>query len=303
MNHAEYLAAHAPEQSLPNYGKSFSLAAKLLPKKNRFAVTELYAFCRAVDDIADETKDLEYARSRLNQLQTALGNRDKNDALAARYIGLVERHDLSISVAQRFIQSILADCNPVRIEHDEALIRYCFGVAGTVGLMMCPLLGVSSKTVYVNAAALGIGMQMTNIARDVIEDAGRARCYIPANYFTDQVDLEDIANADARAVEKIFPAIEQLLLDAEPWYQLGAEGFSTIPFGTRLSIRAASKLYHKIGDRILAMSVSDYAKQRVVTSKWQKFTAVVSAIKQPEIKLSASALAVVHSELQSLGIS
>jgi 15-cis-phytoene synthase len=302
MNHAEYLATHAPEQSLPSYGKSFSLAAKFLPKKNRFAVTELYAFCRAVDDIADESKDLVHARNRLNQLQAALNNQDKSDALAARYLGLVERQGLSVSVAQRFIQSVITDCSPVKIKNNDELIRYCFGVAGTVGLMMCPLLGVNSKTVYLNAAALGVGMQMTNIARDVIEDAARARCYIPKTYFIDQIDLKSIANADAREIEKIFPAIQELLRDAEPWYHCGAEGFYAIPFGTRQSIKAASKLYHKIGDRILAMSANDYAEQRVVTSKWQKFTAVVSATKKSEKKLPTSALAILHSELQSLGV-
>jgi 15-cis-phytoene synthase len=303
MNHAEYLATHAPEKSLPTYGKSFSIAAKLLPSKTRLAVSQLYAFCRAVDDIADESKDLQQARHRLNALSLALQDRTLNDPLATYYLALTDKHGLNPLAAKCFVESVATDCGPVCIQNEAELIRYCFGVAGTVGLMMCPLLGVNHKSAYFNAAALGIAMQMTNISRDVIEDAGRQRCYIPADTLPQDFNLTAVAHAEKKAIEQIFPAITKLIDNSEPWYKAGAEGFTAMPFATRQSIKAASRLYHKIGECILLLDARAYGKQRVVTSGFQKFSAIVSSTKKPPAKqLSQFALDILTAELTNLGI-
>ncbi|MGL6290807.1 MAG: phytoene/squalene synthase family protein, partial [Silanimonas sp.] len=126
------------------------------------------------------------------------------------------------------------------------LLRYAFGVAGTVGLMMHPLLGCRDADSRRPAVALGVAMQLTNIARDLREDLERGRCYVPSRWPMHAL-LLDPAVDDATRASAARAAALRLLALADPLYALAAQGFADIPLPRRWSIDAAARMYRAIG--------------------------------------------------------
>ena len=228
---------------LSRHGRTFRLAGGLLPRGHLDAAAELYVFCRAVDDLADEAPDPAAARAALLALRDEVGQGTARSPLAARFAAL--RADPRATTA--FIDTMLGDLAPVRIADEAELLRYAYGAAGTVGVLMCGVLGVRDPAAEPHAVDLGIAMQLTNIARDVVEDAARGRLYLPATWLPPGFGPPDIA-ANPQAV---FAAVRRLLSLADQRYRSAARGYRHLPPRTRLAIRVAGRLYEEIGRRIL----------------------------------------------------
>ena len=130
--------------------------------------------------------------------------------------------------------------------HDESeLDLYCYRAAGSVGLMMCYVLGASRPAAMRHAEALGMAMQMTNIARDVREDWQRGRCYLPRTWL-----VEDFDSARLPSHDRVQPAVQRLLKRADRYYELGLQGLTELPPDVRPAIWIAARLYQSIGERI-----------------------------------------------------
>ncbi len=232
---------------IARYGRTFRLAGRLLPAATFQDAAELYAFCRAVDDLADETRDPAAARNELTAIRRAILCGDQQNALAARFLALHQRQGASLRAAIALIDTVLLDLSPVRMADEVALLRYAYGVAGTVGLMMCAILGARDARAAPHAIDLGIAMQLTNIARDVAEDAAHGRLYLPAAWLPAGLAPEQIATAP----DLVFAAVQQLLDRASRRYRSAEVGIAYLPARVRPAIRAASRLYEEIGVRIL----------------------------------------------------
>lgn len=241
-------------------GKSFAWASRLLPGKRRDDVVRLYAFCRHLDDLADELPPPQ-AEARLDALMEDLQADRTQDPLLADFLELSARQRLPRDAALYLMQTLHRDCRPRRLHRDEQLLRYAYGVAGTVGLLISPLIGAADTAAAPFAVDLGIAMQLTNIARDVLEDAERGRRYLPlpaASPCTPEALV-----ADAPAARRIaWGAIQEILRLADRYYQSAESGMRRIPPPERLAILTAARVYRGIGGRIQALGAERYWRER-----------------------------------------
>ncbi len=259
---------------LSRYGRSFRLAGTLLSPTHLASAAQLYEFCRAIDDLADHATDTESARAELQAVRLAVLNGDTNHRLAAQFLGLAQHSHASQEVAAQLIETVLSDLEPVRVADEIGLIRYAYGVAGTVGLMMCSVLGVTERAAQPYAIDLGIAMQLTNIARDVVEDAARNRLYLPAAWLPAGF-LPTQVQDDPAAV---FAAVQRLLALADKYYASGVQGLGFLPYRASLAILAAKRLYQAIGQRILQLGPNYLTTGRCVVPTWQRWLLFMRAV-------------------------
>lgn len=247
MSEAATESAAGAVAVLARHGRSFRLAGRLLPRAALRDAAELYAFCRAVDDLADEAQDPAAARASLLALRRALLAGDAGHGLAAPFLALHARTGASLHAAVALTDAVLTDLGPVRVSDEAGLLRYAHGVAGTVGLMMCAVLGADAPAAEPHAIDLGIAMQLTNIARDVAEDAARDRLYLPAAWLPPGLGPEGLAGNP----EAAFSAVRRVLARADRHYRSAESGHRHLPARVRPAVRAAGRLYEEIGLRVL----------------------------------------------------
>ena len=259
---------------LARCGRSFRLAGRLLPGDTLRDAAALYAFCRLVDDLADETTDPFAARIELQILRRAVITGDQTHGLARPFLALQASHGLKARSAATLIDTVMGDLKPVRLADEAALLDYAYGAAGTVGEMMFAILGVRIAQALPHAIDLGMAMQLTNIARDVIEDAGRGRIYLPAAWLPHDVTPD---NLPFRA-EAVYPAVRRVLECANSRYRSGARGFAHLPPRVRPAIKAASRLYEEIGLRILREGPAYLSGGRCVVPAGRKLVLLASCL-------------------------
>ena len=232
---------------LSTHSRSFDWAARFLPPERRDAAAVVYAFCRTVDDVADEAVDAETAGERLTRIEAELVGKKDERPLVQGFRRVCRRRSIDLAYPRELIRGVESDLGPVRIASDRELLRYCYRVAGTVGLMMAPLLGVSDQRALPHAIDLGIAMQLTNICRDVLEDAENGRVYLPRERL-DAVGSSQSAILDGRADrDAVASVVGDILELAEPYYESGQRGMRYIPRRSRLAIMVASRVYRAIG--------------------------------------------------------
>jgi 15-cis-phytoene synthase len=159
--------------------KTFRFASYFLPRDCRNDAAIVYSFCRLVDDLADDAPSMEQATTDLQQVRDELQGKATARAIVAAYADVAARTGISPDVAEALIQGVLSDQRLVRVQTDAELLTYCYQVASTVGLMMCGVLGVRDPRALAHAVDLGLAMQLTNICRDVADDARMNRVYLP----------------------------------------------------------------------------------------------------------------------------
>lgn len=283
MNEAEARAARetAQWQALAFHARSFRWASAFLSHAERRKVAALYAFCRNVDDLVDEPWATPEARKDLEQLQAALQTPHCPEALwpeAYRWFRpLCVEHGIDFRVVRELLVGMSSDLRVVLLESDRELLRYCYRAAGTVGLMMCAVLGVRDPRAWRHAVDLGIAMQLTNISRDVLEDAQARRVYLPADrlgvYGVAPEELID-GEADPEAVSLV---VGEVLHIAEGYYRSGDEGMRFLPLRARWAILIASRLYRGIGRRLKRRYQSNPLLGRVMVPWFEKVALVASA--------------------------
>ncbi len=256
----------APKQILARNSKTFYWASFFLGSKLADSVAQLYQFCRFVDDIADgdlfdRAESLEDIRARLT------GSSRRAGPEVEAFIALAKENDIPLIAARELLDGMLKDQQPTAIRDEAELLRYCHAVAGTVGLMMCRVLNCENQRADSFAIDLGIAMQLTNIARDVLEDAKMGRRYLPARW----VDLpaSEIARADVSCHEPVATAVNLVLDLAENYYQSSLLGIQLLPLRSRLSIIVALRSYRQIG-WVLKRRGLPWWKGRVFVTKPEK---------------------------------
>ena len=171
------------------------------------------------------------------------------------------------------------DQKKIRIQNEEELIKYSYHVAGTVGLMMSKIIGVKHRKAERSAIDLGIGMQLTNIARDVYEDSKMERIYLPAEWIPD-ISLNNLTNlneSNSQKDEKISNAILKVIRLSEKFYKNGFAGLKYIPLSTRLGIFIAANIYRGIGIKIKS-NKKKYLRERVYLNLLEKSLITVKSI-------------------------
>ena len=231
-------------------GKSFWFASLFLPRQVAADAARLYAFCRTMDDLADIAVTQE-SQAALAQVRSDLRSGTTSIPDVQDFLALADQYKLPCEAAEYLIATFIQDATAeLHIEDEDQLVRYCYGVAGTVGLMMSPILGAHRAQAGEAAIHLGIAMQMTNIARDVLEDASNHRRYLPGCW-VQHVTAQEILNAskshtsDTR--ELVASAVLRLLELADRYYASACLGFPYIPARARRGIEIAAAVYREIG--------------------------------------------------------
>lgn len=243
--------------SLRDYSTGFAAAAALLDPLQRDEVEILYRFCKSLDHVADELPP-PVARPVLAGIVEALASGDASHVLVIDYLELARRRSLSPGPILRLAETLQADIGNRRLQDEEELRDYCFGAAGTVGLLMAELLGGAKETAPPFAASLGVAMQMTNIARDVVQDARLGRVYLPAAWLGGPVSPAEILTASDACRRSIYAAIERLLALAAEHYRLADGGLALLPPRSRVCVAAASAGYEEIGRAIQRRGFDGY---------------------------------------------
>ncbi|MEO1585296.1 MAG: phytoene/squalene synthase family protein [Planctomycetota bacterium] len=241
-----------PESVLKRCGRTFYAASRVLPADVRHDLAVLYAFCRVVDDCADLAADSPLGPSATHELlaeiESCLHGTSTRSPIVCSFRELAKSKGVPLMYAFELIEGVRSDLGRVRVKTSEELVRYAFRVASTVGLMMCRILEVDSEGDPF-AVDLGIGMQLTNIARDVAEDAANDRVYVPAEW-VDHATLLDSVRAAHSAPEATRPvqhAVEQMLSLADEYYESAELGMHFLPARVRGGIRSAAWNYRAIG--------------------------------------------------------
>ena len=216
------------------YAKSFNWSGFFLPKKIYYKCSVLYDFCRTIDNIADQNKDLEIKKKELGEFRKKFEQKSKDDSVINNMWNLMSERNISKKIVDDLFDGVNSDLKKeVRIETEKELLVYSYRVAGTVGLMMAKIFGVKKKESLQRAIDLGIAMQLTNIARDVVEDEKKNRFYL------------------IKSSNDVFKSIQNIILKADSFYDSSFEGIRDIPLNSRFSIIVARRVYRQIGKKIL----------------------------------------------------
>jgi phytoene synthase len=230
---------------------TFFLASRALPSGVRTSATALYAFCRLADDAidlgSDHARALQQLRARLDGIYSEAPLPFPVDRALA---DVVRRHGVPRELLEALLEGFEWDAGGRQYETLEQLTDYAARVAGTVGAMMALLMGVRDPGAIARACDLGVAMQLTNIARDVGEDAGRGRLYLPRAWLRDAgIDPDSWLRAPAHCAA-LAAVIERLLRAADALYGQADAGIEMLPRGCRPAIRAARLLYAEIGNEV-----------------------------------------------------
>ncbi|TWI85971.1 phytoene synthase [Roseibium hamelinense] len=250
--------------------KSFMTASLLLPPDTRCAARALYAFCRNADDLIDDAFDPQESLELLrNRLSVIYSTQKPVEACDQAFAILVKHFDIPRHLPDALIEGFAWDAAGKRYETLEDLKGYAARVASTVGVMMTLVMGQRDAATLARAADLGLAMQLTNIARDVGEDALNARVYLPLKWLSgDEHDLPLYLERGGET-ENIRRATQRLLTEADILYKRALTGIAELPFGCRIAITSAGLIYRAIGDEV-ARNRFDSITRRAHTSTTKK---------------------------------
>lgn len=255
---------HHAERILAAKGRTFHWAKRLLGRRHGKRAARLYAFCRYLDDLADEGASAESAREHLDFAAEAIRRGQASDPVLADALALMRECAIAPAVPLELITGLQQDLGVVRIATEPELLRYCYRVAGTVGLMMSDILDATDPAAAPFAIDLGIAMQLTNICRDVREDALRGRCYLPESLIG-TVPLTALASPSATEQVRLRAAIAHLLALADRYYASGERGLSFLPLRARHGILVAARAYRQIGVHLRARQCDAWSGRVVVS--------------------------------------
>ena len=272
----------ASKASIVKGSKSFRSASRLFEQEVREDAWLLYAWCRACDDeidgqdhgFAHETLSIEEQRRRLERLYDLTRRAMTGEAMAdptfSAFQRVALRHGLSEQWALDMIDGFRMDVERHDYRTIDDVMAYCWHVAGVVGVMMARVMGVTDPEILRRAQDLGLAFQLTNISRDVIEDAEGGRVYLPADWLTEAgVDPTPAAVADPANRAAVHAVTQRLLDVAEPYYDSARAGLRGLPFRSSMAIAAARGVYREIGRKV-ARNGPGVWKQRVSVGKAMK---------------------------------
>ena len=257
--------------SIKSEGKSFYWASFFLPKKNRIAASRLYSICRYLDDVADNSK-----LDTSSQIKNIFNQIKENKSSEINIF--FKKNNINFSILKDLIDGLISDQQNVRVTDEKELIDYSYKVAGTVGLMMLPIINTKDAEARKHAIDLGIAMQLTNIARDVYEDAKMNRLYLPKEWLG-QVSTSDLIDnkLDDQKKKLIELSIKNLIELSDKFYANGFSGMKFIPLRTRLAIFFAAKIYKGIGEKIKSGGYV-YKLERIYLNKLEKLWITIISI-------------------------
>jgi 15-cis-phytoene synthase len=259
-------------------GSSFYWARYFLGKTHAERATRLYRFCRYIDDIADEALSNKAAEAILKAISQDIRRRESQHPITQDILLLMNECEIEPDLIIALIEGVTQDLYPVAMQDLDSLLRYCYFVAGTVGVMMCKILDVKDPRAYPFAIDLGIAMQLTNISRDVAADAALGRRYLPFNILKNStmadLTLDNLVMPPDEKKVYLQQCVNKLLTLADGYYESSSYGLHFIAIKPRLSILIASSIYHQIGLLLKARKYQYWLGRVRVSKKAKVFTTI-----------------------------
>lgn len=284
------LLNHATE-TMAVGSKSFATASKLFDPVTRRSALMLYAWCRHCDDVIDGQQlgfaapapaPLNTPEKRLEELRAsthaAFKGEPMHDPAFAAFQEVALAQEIPERLAFDHLEGYAMDVREETYHSLDDTLRYCYHVAGVVGLMMAQVMGVRDQAVLDRACDLGLAFQLTNIARDIVEDAHAGRCYLPVSWLEKEgLTLQNYAEPAHR--EALARVAKRLIITAEPYYHSAQAGLPGLPLRSAWAIATARGVYREIGVKVVAAGENAWQK-RQGTSKLEKLGLLASAAGQ-----------------------
>ena len=272
--HFDYQACQA---LMRGGSKTFFAASRLLPSRVRGPAIALYAFCRVADDAIDLSSDRVLALTALNERLRRIYAGEPMAFAPDRALATVVRDfDMPLALVSALLEGFEWDAEGRRYETIEDLQAYAARVAGSVGAMMAVVMRTRSEQALARACDLGVAMQLTNIARDVGEDARSGRLYLPLQWMREAGLEPTIWLEDPVFDARIASVVRRMIQAADVLYQRSEHGIGHLPRDCRPAIRAARLVYAEIG-RALEKTELDSVNRRAVVTGARKFALLVQA--------------------------
>lgn len=260
--------------------RSFHTASKVLPRRLRDPALALYAFCRLADDAVDLRDDKVDAVLRLSErLDRVYAGRPRNAPADRAFAAVIDMFEMPRALPEALLEGLAWDAEGRRYDDLSALRAYSARVAAAVGAMMCVLMRERRYDVLARACDLGVAMQLTNIARDVAEDAFEGRLYLPTDWMEEAGLDPDAFLARPQSSPALRGLVARLLREADDLYHRAGVGVASLPADCRPGIFAARFIYAGIGGALRRGGTDPFAG-RARTSGAQKLGWLgVSALK------------------------
>jgi len=256
---------------------SFHAASRLLPARVREPALVRSAVCRLADDAVDEGADKVRAVLRLrDRLDAAYAGRPHDAPADRAFAAMVRAHEMPRALPEALLEGLAWDAEGRRHATLSEVCAYSARVAAAVGAMMCVLMGARAPDTLARACDLGVAMQLTNIARDVGEDARAGRIYLPLDWLAEAGVDAGAFLADPRAGPALGGVVARLLAFADDLYLRSEAGISALPMSCRAGIHAARLIYGAIGAEV-ARAGHDSVTRRARTTGRRKLGLIALA--------------------------
>lgn len=274
--------------AIRNGSQSFAAAARLFDEETRQDCVMLYAWCRHCDDVVDgqvmghdaraDYRDGQLARLEELRRQTHAAARGTppDDPVFQALARVVARKHIPERHLDELLDGFAMDVDERRYETFAEVCDYAYHVAGVVGVMMAMIMDVRDAETLDRASDLGLAFQLTNIARDVIDDARAGRTYLPADWLKAE-GIATIDPDDPRQRAVLYQLALRLVDAAEPYYASALSGIGQLPWRSAWAIASARRVYRAIGARLRAVGPRAWEK-RVSTSSAEKAGLVLLAL-------------------------
>jgi phytoene synthase len=283
--------------------RTFFVASLLLPDAVRVPAYGFYAFCRHSDDCVDEGGGPQAVLRLRDRLERAYAGNPRPVAADRALSDLVRRFAIPHAVLDALLEGMSWDTRNRRYESLDDLTDYAVRVAGTVGVTMTLIMGVRSPQALARACDLGVAMQLTNIARDVGEDARNGRLYLPLSFLREAGIDPEAFMAEPMLTAPLQSAISRLLGEADALYRRARLGVAHLPLPCRPAILAAGLIYSEIGRelerikldpinrraRVPGLRKSQLLAKAVAMTPWLERDLTTSALPAAKLLLEAVA--------------
>lgn len=304
---AGMLAAHGAD-AIAKGSKSFALASLLFRRETQADVHMLYAWCRHCDDVIDgqalggDAPDGALTSAQMSrrledlQFQTRKAFGDEPTGIPAfdGFAVVAKRHAMPEQYPMDMLAGFSHDVDRRTYQTIDDLMHYCYGVAGVVGVMMAIVMGVDrdDQETLDRACDLGLAFQLTNICRDVMDDAKAGRIYLPLDWLK-AAGVAPAAEAvlDVSNRNAVAHVVAKVLAEADRYYASSSEGARELPLRAAAAILAARNIYREIGRKVLARGPQAWDSRTVVSSPakiWLASFGVVASLAQAGIRRGAA---------------
>ena len=278
----------AQDQAIRAGSKSFAMASRLFAPATRPLVWDLYAWCRHCDDVTDGQVSghgrvaIEDKPARVEALRRLSDRALAGDGSGGPAFAGLARVVAATDLPRRYVHDHLAgfdmDAAGRRYESLDDTLSYCYHVAGAVGLMMAWIMGVRDEHTLLRGCDLGMGFQLTNIARDVNDDVMSGRVYLPATWLREAgVTLAPGHSMDSAARHAVVPVVRRLLDEADRYYASASLGIPALPWRSAWAVATARLVYAEIGHEVRRRGASAW-DARVSTTRAQKMSHLLRAL-------------------------